>query len=97
MVPVSAQNIEFVGHSELAGRGDGVQVMVHKGHAYVGQMFSEGFTVIDVGDLRKPQAENLTAAPPNSAAFHLPRHGHLLLAVNSPNICVLQRYSDPTH
>jgi hypothetical protein len=36
MIPVSARNIEFVGHTDQNGRGDGVQVMVHKGHAFVG-------------------------------------------------------------
>ena len=27
MIPVSARNIEFVGHTDQNGRGDGVQVM----------------------------------------------------------------------
>ena len=48
MIPVSACNIEFVGSCDQGGRGDGVQVMVHKGHAFVGHMFSDGFTVVDV-------------------------------------------------
>jgi hypothetical protein len=30
MIPVSARNIEFVGHTGQNGRGDGVQVMVHR-------------------------------------------------------------------
>src|SRR5215204_7059967 len=95
MTPESARNIDFVGHSDLAGRGDGVQVMVHKGHAFVGHMFSDGFTVVDVRDPRNPRPVNFTAAPPNSRAFHLQTHGDLLLTVNSPNIWVLQGYSDP--
>src|SRR6266481_2151764 len=77
------------------GRGDGVQVMVHKGHAFVGHMFSDGFTVTDVGDPRRPRPVNFVAAPANSRAFHLQTHGDLLLTVNSPNIWVLQGYSDP--
>ena len=44
MIPVSARNIEFVGRTDQNGRGDGVQVIVHKGHAFVGHMFSDGFT-----------------------------------------------------
>src|SRR5712691_1320009 len=94
MIPVSARNIEFVGHSDQQGRGDGVQVMVHKGHAFVGHMFSDGFTVTDVGDPRQPRPVNFVAAPANSRAFHLQTHGDLLLTVNSPNIWVLQGYSD---
>jgi hypothetical protein len=50
MIPVSAHNIEFVGHTDQNGRGDGVQVMVHKGHAFVGHMFSDGFTITDISD-----------------------------------------------
>ncbi len=95
MTPVSARNIEFVGHSDQNGRGDGVQVMVHKGHAFVGHMFSDGFTVTDVRDPRHPHPVNFIAAPPNSRAFHLQTHEDLLLTVNSPNIWVLQGYADP--
>src|SRR5207302_5987495 len=94
MTPVSARNIEFVGHSDQQGRGDGVQVMVHKGHAFVGQMFSDGFTVTDVHDPRHPRPVNFIAAPPNSRAFHLQTHGDLLLTVNSPTIWVLPGYTD---
>ena len=36
IVPEGARNIEFVGHTDQGGRGDGVQVMVARGHAYVG-------------------------------------------------------------
>src|ERR1700730_12527378 len=88
MTPDSARNIEFVGHSDQNGRGDGVQVMVHKGHAFVGHMFSDGFTVTDVRDPRQPRPVNFVPAPPNSRAFHLQTHGELLLTVNSPNIGV---------
>ena len=59
MTPDSARNIDFVSAHELDGHGDGVQVMVHKGHAYVGHMFSDGFTVVDVRDPRHPQAGQL--------------------------------------
>jgi hypothetical protein len=95
MIPVSVRNIEFIGHSDQNGRGDGVQVMVHKGHAFVGHMFSDGFTIIDVSDPRRPRQVNFVAAPPNSRALHLQTNGDLLLTVNAPNIWVLQGYSDP--
>src|SRR5439155_13652225 len=95
MTPDSARNIEFVGHTDQNGRGDGVQVMVHKGHAFVGHMFSDGFTVTDVRDPKHPRPVNFIAAPPNSRAFHLQTHDDLLLTVNSPNIWLLQGYSDP--
>ena len=66
MTPDSARNIDFVGNTDLNGRGDGVQVMVHRGYAYVGHMFSDGITVIDVADprwlefgLSQPQSRRL--------------------------------------
>src|SRR3954467_11477323 len=95
MTPVSARNIGFVGHSDQGGRGDGVQVMVHKGHAFVGHMFSDGFTVVDVPDPKHPRPLKFVAAPAHSPAFPLQTQGDLLLTVNSPNIWVLQGYSDP--
>ncbi len=54
MIPESARNIDFVGSCDQGGRSDGVQVMVHKGHAFVGHMFSDGFTVVDVRDAKQP-------------------------------------------
>ncbi len=44
------KNIDFVSYSDQGGRGDGVQIMVHKGYAYIGHMFSNGVTVLDVTD-----------------------------------------------
>ena len=43
--PDYARNMRLVGYSDQGGRPDGVQVMVHRGHAYVGHMFSKGFSV----------------------------------------------------
>jgi len=50
MNAVASRNIKFVGHCDLGGRSDGVQIMVHRGYAYVGHMFSKGFSMIDVRD-----------------------------------------------
>ena len=48
--PDYARNMRLVGHCDQGGRPDGVQIMVHRGYAYVGHMFSQGFSVIDVRD-----------------------------------------------
>src|SRR5882762_5338889 len=85
MTPVSARNIEFVGHSDQNGRCDGVQVMVHKGHAFVGHMFADGYTITYVLDPRTPRTVKFVEAPPNSRAFHLLTHARLVLRVNSPH------------
>jgi hypothetical protein len=33
--PDQARNLRLIGHSDQGGRPDGVQLMVHRGHAYV--------------------------------------------------------------
>ena len=65
--PISA----IIGHSDMGGRPDGVQVMLHEGHAYVGHMFSDGITVLDVRDPRMPRARGLRRLP---AEHPLPPH-----------------------
>ena len=35
MTAVASHNIKFLSHSDQGGRGDGVQVMVNRGHAYI--------------------------------------------------------------
>ena len=54
--PDFARNMRIVGHSDQGGRPDGVQVMVHRGHAYIGHMFSKGYSIVDVRDPSEVQA-----------------------------------------
>jgi hypothetical protein len=88
----SGHRIRLLGRSDQGGRPDGVQVMVEKGHAYVGQMFSDGIAVIDVADPRAPKAVNFVASPANTRASHIQVHGGLLVAVNAANVWALQQY-----
>jgi hypothetical protein len=85
--------IRLLGHTDQGGRPDGVQVMVAKGHAYVGHMMSGGITVIDVADPRAPRPINYMASPPNTRSNHIQVHDGLLLAINGPNIWALQQYT----
>ena len=80
-----AHRIRLLGHTDQGGRPDGVQVMVAKGHAYVGHMFSDGVTVIDVADPHVPKPVNFVACPANTRASHIQVHDGLLLAVNAVN------------
>jgi len=41
--PDYARNMRLIGYSDQGGRPDGVQVMVHRGHAITGHMFSNVF------------------------------------------------------
>jgi len=58
----STRNMRLVGHSEQDGRCDGVQIMVHRGYAYIGHIFSKGFSVVDVRDPSKPKVVKYIAA-----------------------------------
>jgi hypothetical protein len=54
---------------------EGVQIMVHKGHAFVGHMFRNGSSVIDVRDPREPKPTAFVAMPPKAVrarAVHVP-------------------------
>ena len=90
MQPEASRNVSFLGHSDQGGRGDGVQVMVHKGYAYVGHGYSNGISVIDVRDPRRPKTVGFLPCPPNTRAIHLQAHGDLLLAVNGPSVWTMQ-------
>ena len=90
MNAVASHNIKFISRSDQGGRGDGVQVMVNRGFAYIGHGFSNGITIIDVRDPKNPNTVNFIACPPNTRAHHLQTHGDLLLAVNGPSVWTMQ-------
>ena len=92
--PDYARNMRVVGHSDQGSRPDGVQIMVHRGYAYVGHMFSKGFSVIDVRDARNPRAVNYVAAPPNTWTIHLQTHDDLLLVINAKDMFAATEFAD---
>ena len=81
IVPEGARNIEFVGHTDQGGRGDGVQVMVARGHAYVGTRVSRGVMVTDVRDPRNPKPVNFVPTHPKSVCMHLQTAEDMLLCI----------------
>jgi len=81
ITPEAARNVEFVGYTDQGGRGDGVQVMVARGHAYVGTRVSRGLMVTDVRDPRNPQPVNFVPTHPNSVCMHLQAADDLLLQI----------------
>ena len=86
--------MRIVGHSDQGGRPDGVQVMVHRGFAYVGHMFSKGFSVIDVRDAKNPRAVNYVAAPANTWNIHLQVHDDLLLVIHAKDMFAAAEFAD---
>src|ERR1700759_685199 len=71
IVPEGARNIEFVGHTDQGGHGDGAQVMVSRGHAYVGTRVSRCIMVTDVRAPRNPKPVQLVPTHPKSVSMHL--------------------------
>src|SRR3954465_13381765 len=49
------QRFRHLSYSDIGGRPDSVQVMLNRGHLYVGHMFSNGVTILDASDPRKPR------------------------------------------
>ncbi|WP_247869699.1 hypothetical protein [Herbaspirillum sp. ST 5-3] len=80
--PDYARNMRIVGHSDQGGRSDGVQVMVSGGYAYIGHVFSGGFSVVDVRDPANPKFVQHVPQPAGTWSQHLQTNGDLLLVVN---------------
>lgn len=95
MTPIaSSANISVLGHTDQGGKPDGVQIIVHNDHAYIGHMFSDGISVVNVADPRNPRTVNFLPCAPNTRASHLQVHDGLMLAVNAANMWALQQYQD---
>ena len=84
--------IRHIAYSDLGGRADSVQIMRKGDYLYVGHMFSDGITVLDVADPRAPKPVTFFTGGPNTRSHHLQVAGDLLLAVNGANILALQTY-----
>ncbi len=78
-----AKNMRLIGYSDMAGRRDGGQIIVNRGYAYVGHMFSSGFSVVDVRDPQQPEAVAYVPAPANTWSIHLQAQDDLLLVINA--------------
>jgi hypothetical protein len=90
----SSPNVRLLARSDQGGRPDGTQVMVDRGHAYIGHMFSDGITVIDVRDPRRPKPVGYVANPPNTRSHHIQVHDDILLAVNGANVWALAKFAE---
>ena len=80
---LDARGLELVGHSDLDGRGDGMQVMRNGDVLYVGHMgdFGVGTSVVDISDLTRPRVVAQLPAPRRAHA-HKTQYADGLLLVN---------------
>lgn len=79
----SCLGFEWVGHSDLGGRGHSDQVMVADGYAYIGHSKTRGTSVVDVRDARAPVVTGLLPHHPGSWALHLQTAENLLLVAEA--------------
>ena len=86
--------MRLVGHSDQGGRCDGVQIMVHRGYAYIGHIFSKGFCVVDVRDPSNPKLVKYVAAPPNTWTLHLQAFDDLLLVIHNKDMFAQPELAD---
>jgi hypothetical protein len=92
--PDHAHNMRLVSHCDQGGRTDGVQIMVHRGYAYIGHMFSKGFSIVDVRDPKHPRAVEYVAAPPGTWNIHLQTHDDLLLVIHAKDMFAAAEFAD---
>ena len=92
--PDYARNMRIIGYSDQGGRPDGVQLMINKGYAFIGHMFSKGFSVVDVRDPRDPKPATYIPAPANTWNIHLQTHGDLLLVINAKDMFAAAEFQD---
>ena len=92
--PDYARNMKLIGHSDIGGRSDGVQLMLNKGYAITGHMFSKGFSVVDVRDPTHPKPVNYVAAPENTWNIHLQTFEDLLLVINAKDMFAAEEFKD---
>ena len=88
------QRIRHIGYSDQGGRPDGVQIMLNRGHLYVGHMFSDGLTVLDARDPRALKPVHFFTGGANTRTHHLQVANDIMLLGNGANIVAMQSYDN---
>ncbi len=92
--PDYANNMRLIGQTDQGGHADGVQVMVEDGFAYIGHLFSQGFSIVDVRDPLDPKPAGYVAAPPNTWNVHLQAADKLLLVIHGKDVFADAAFAD---
>jgi hypothetical protein len=92
--PQLARGMKLIGHSDIGGHRDGIQIMVHQGYAYNGHIFSRGFSIVDVRDPRAPKSVGYVPAPVNTWNVHLQVADGLLLVINGKDVFADPAFAD---
>ena len=80
--PLEQRGLELVGHSDLEGRGDGMQIMRGGDFLYVGHMgdFGVGTSVLDIADPERPRVLRQIPVPKGTHSHKVQLADGLLLA-----------------
>src|ERR1051326_3787387 len=88
------RRIRHISYSDIGGRPDSVQVMLNRNHLYVGHMFSNGLTILDAADPRRPKPGGFFTGGDYTRTHHLQVAEDLLLLANGANIAAMQSYDN---
>ncbi len=91
---MASQKMELLATSDVAGRPDTLQVMLHRGHAFVSHPFSGGFSVIDIKNPRQPKPVTYVPPPPGTRTLHLQLSDGILLVTNEADNSASEKYLD---
>src|SRR5579864_496854 len=91
--PVLSKNIDLISRSDQGGRPDGVQIMVHRGYAYIAHIFSNGFSVLDVRDPKNPKPVGFVPAFGKNWNIHLQTHEDLLFVIDEFNFYAAEAFA----
>jgi hypothetical protein len=90
---VLSKNIDLISRSDQGGRPDGVQIMVHRGYAYIAHVFSNGFSVLDVRDPKNPKPAAFVPAFGKNWNIHLQTHEDLLFVIDEFNFYAAEAFA----
>ena len=80
--PLEAHGLELVGHTDLEGTGDGMQIMRSGDVLYVGHMgdFGVGTSVVDISDVARPRVARQIPVPKGTHSHKVQLANGLLIA-----------------
>ncbi|MDK4716052.1 hypothetical protein [Rhizobium sp. CNPSo 4039] len=84
--PELSDRFTQISHSDQGNRPDAMQLQYWRDHVFVGHLFSSGFSVIDVSDLRNPKTLKFLPAPANTWNIHLQAADELLLVIHAKDL-----------
>jgi hypothetical protein len=92
LTPDYAKNMRILGHSDQGGKMDGCQIIVSNGYAYVGHVFNNGFSIMDVRDPKNPVFVRHMPQPGRTWSQHVQIHGDIMIVNNMRNMLDTHEY-----